>query len=44
MQTLRSWGCWLTPGILATQEAEIRKTAIQISLGKEFTYFEKTIT
>jgi hypothetical protein len=35
---------WLTPVILATQEAEIRKIKVRSQLGKYFTrsYLEKT--
>jgi hypothetical protein len=38
----RCW--WFTPIILATQEAEIRRTAVQSHLGKESVrpYLEKT--
>jgi hypothetical protein len=27
---------WLTPAVLATQEAEIRRTVVQSSLGNQF--------
>jgi hypothetical protein len=39
-----SWGWWLTPLILAAQEAEIRRWRFKASLGKQFTrpYLENT--